>query len=195
MEEVWPIVAAARPDTRMTVVGRNPPATLVTRALQKALPWRFTGFVEDIRPEVLAGDVSVIPLRVGSGTRLKAFEAMALGRPVVSTALGVEGLAVVPGEHCLIADTPKAFATEIIRLLADAELRRRIAASARSLLEQCFSWQVVGRQFEWICQRTIDRGHPSVQHQNHCAPAFPPGEARGCSAGGPQGLPPRYPSF
>lgn len=164
MEEVWPIVGAARPDARMAVVGRNPPAGLVARALQKGLPWRFTGFVDDMRPEVLTGDVSVIPLRVGSGTRLKTFEAMALGRPVVSTTLGVEGLAVVPGEHCLIADTPQAFATEIIRLLADAALRKRVAASARRLLEeQRFSWQAVGRQFESICQRTIDRGRQSVQ--------------------------------
>lgn len=165
MEEVWPIVAATRPDARMAVVGRNPPAALVARAARKGLPWRFTGFVDDIRPEVLSGDVSVIPLRVGSGTRLKAFEAMALGRPVVSTALGVEGLAVVPGEHCLIADTPEAFATEIIRLLADAELRGRLAASARGLLEQRFSWQAVGRQFELVCQRTLDHGRrlPSRQ--------------------------------
>ena len=73
----------------------------------------------------------MIPLRVGSGTRLKTFEAMALGRPVVSTTLGVEGLAVVPGEHCLIADTAETFGAEIIRLLADAQLRSRLAASAR----------------------------------------------------------------
>lgn len=160
MNEVWPIVAAARPDAQMVVVGRNPPATLVAEAARKGLPWRFTGFVDDMRPEVLAGDVSVIPLRVGSGTRLKTFEAMALGRPVVSTTLGVEGLAVVPAEHCLIADTAESFATEIIRLLADARLRSRLAASARGLLEQQrFSWQAIGRQFESICHRTIDRGH------------------------------------
>ncbi len=158
MDEVRPIVAAARPDARMVVVGKNPPPSLVARAAQKGLPWRFTGFVDDIRPEVLAGDVSIIPLRVGSGTRLKAFEAMALGRPVVSTALGVEGLAVVPDEHCLVADTAEAFAAQILRLLADARLRRRLSGSARDLLERCFSWQSIGRQFESICQRTIDRG-------------------------------------
>jgi glycosyltransferase involved in cell wall biosynthesis len=148
----------------MAVVGRNPPATLVAEAAKKGLPWRFTGFVDDMRPEVLAGDVSVIPLRVGSGTRLKTFEAMALGRPVVSTTLGVEGLAVVPGEHCLIADTAEAFAAEIIRLLADAQLRGRLAASARRLLEeQRFSWQAIGRQFESICRRTVARGRHSVR--------------------------------
>lgn len=160
MNEVWPIVAATRPDAQMVVVGRNPPATLVAEAARKGLPWRFTGLVADMRPEVVAGDVSVIPLRVGSGTRLKTFEAMALGRPVVSTTLGVEGLSVVPDEHCLIADTAEAFATDLLRLLADARLRRRLAASARGLLEQQrFSWTAIGRQFESICHRTIDRGH------------------------------------
>jgi glycosyltransferase involved in cell wall biosynthesis len=158
MDEVWPIVGAARPDARMAVVGRNPPATLVAEASKRGLPWRFTGFVDDMRPEVLAGDISVIPLRVGSGTRLKTFEAMALGRPVVSTTLGVEGLDVVPGRHCLVADSPEDLAGEIIRLLADAELRTRIAGAARELLEeQRFSWAAIGRQFESICQRTIGR--------------------------------------
>jgi glycosyltransferase involved in cell wall biosynthesis len=128
---------------------------------RKSLPCRFTGFVDDIRPAVLAGDVSVIPLRVGSGTRLKAFEAVALGRPVVSTPLGIEGLAVEPGKHCLVADTAAAFAADIVRLLEDADLRCCLAGAARGLLEERFSWASVGRQFEAICRRTIARrpGH------------------------------------
>lgn len=128
---------------------------------RKSLPCRFTGFVDDIRPAVLAGDVSVIPLRVGSGTRLKAFEAVALGRPVVSTTLGIEGLAVEPGKHCLVADTAAAFAADIVRLLEDADLRCCLAGAARGLLEERFSWASVGRQFEAICRRTIARrpGH------------------------------------
>jgi len=154
MDEVWPHVAAARPDARMLVVGRNPPPALVARAQQAKLPWRFTGFVDDIRPHVLAGDVSVIPLRVGSGTRLKAFEAMALGRPVVSTALGVEGLSVEPDTHFLAAESGPAFAAAILQVLADAKLRERLARAARMLLEERFSWAQVGRQFEAICLRT-----------------------------------------
>ena len=154
MDQVWPHVAAARPEVRMLVVGRNPPASLVARAGQLGLPWSFTGFVDDIRPHVLRGDVSVIPLRVGSGTRLKAFEAMALGRPVVSTALGVEGLSVVPDSHFLSAESGADFAAAILRVLADAGLRRRMAQAARTLLEDRFSWEQVGRQFEAICVKT-----------------------------------------
>lgn len=154
MDEVWPLVVVRQPDARMLVVGRRPPAALVAKAERRKLAWRFTGFVDDIRPHVLAGDVSVIPLRVGSGTRLKAFEAMALGRPVVSTSLGVEGLAVEPNRHFLAADTAELFAAAIVRLIEDAALRQCLVQAARSLLEARFSWSAIGRQFEAICRRT-----------------------------------------
>ncbi|MDE2005635.1 MAG: glycosyltransferase [Rhodospirillales bacterium] len=157
MDEVWPLVIARRPDARTRVVGRNPPAALVARAKRLGLAWEFTGFVEDIRPHVLAGDVAVIPLRVGSGTRLKAFEAMALGRPVVSTALGMEGLDVVAGTHFLPAETAPDFAAAILRLLNQPDLRRDLTAAARALLEERFSWSRIGRDFEQICRATMER--------------------------------------
>jgi glycosyltransferase involved in cell wall biosynthesis len=172
MDEVWPQVTAARPAAQALIVGRNPPASLVAKAARRGLRWRFTGFVDDIRPYVSQGEVSVIPLRVGSGTRLKAFEAMALGRPVVSTGLGVEGLGVTAEEHYLRADTAKDFAAAILRLLADAALRGRIATAARGLLEANFSWQQVAQQFEAICLRTLEQagrqdpcvtGEPSIR--------------------------------
>ncbi len=171
MDEVWPHVAAGRPDARMLVVGRNPPAPLVARARQSGLPWEFTGFVDDIRPHVLRGDVSVIPLRVGSGTRLKAFEAMALGRPVVSTALGVEGLSVLPGTHFLSAESGADFAAAILRALADAALRRHLAQAARALLEERFSWAQVGRQFEAICLETAGRPAADLTAKDGVQPA------------------------
>lgn len=151
MDDVWPIVTARRPDARMIVAGRNPPADLVQKAARQGLNWQFTGLVDDIRPWVLAGSASVIPLRVGSGTRLKAFESMALGRPVVSTTLGVEGLPIVPGKHFLAAETAEAFGDAIVRLLADPALRCRLAQDARSLLEENLSWAHIARQFEQIC--------------------------------------------
>lgn len=160
MNEVWPLLAAARPQARMLVVGRNPPSALVARAERQGLPWRFTGFVNDVRPHVLAGAVSVIPLRVGSGTRLKAFEAMALGRPVISTRLGVEGLAVQPGIHFVAAETAGEFAAAVAGLLGDAAQRRRLAKAARALLEERFSWAQVGRQFEAICLATAESRTP-----------------------------------
>ncbi len=150
IREVWPLVARSRPAARALIVGRNPTQDLL--ALARDLPFTFTGFVDDIRPHLASGDVSVIPLRVGSGTRIKAFEAMAMGIPVVSTRLGVEGLDIEAGEHFLAADDPAAFAAAILGLLGDAGLRSGVAAAARARLEQRFSWGEVARQFEAICE-------------------------------------------
>ncbi|NWG92407.1 MAG: glycosyltransferase, partial [Parvularculaceae bacterium] len=91
MDEVWPLVAARRPDASFAVIGKNPPRAMTEAAAAKGLAWRFTGFVDDVRDHA-RGTAYAIPLRVGGGTRIKAFEAMAMGVPVVSTALGVEGL-------------------------------------------------------------------------------------------------------
>ena len=155
LDDVWPLIARARPDARAVIVGRNPPAALVAKAQNRGLPWRFTGFVDDIRPHIAAAQVSVIPLRVGSGTRIKAFEAMALGRPVVSTKLGVEGLDITSNEHFLAADSAADFAGAILRLFDDAALRNRLAQAARARLEERFSWVHVARQFEAICLRAM----------------------------------------
>ena len=154
MAEVWPIVRARRPNVRGIGVGRNPSEAL--RAQGAKVGWSFTGYVDDVRPHVRAADVSVIPLRVGSGTRLKAFEAMASGRPMVSTTLGVEGLNVTPGEHLLVADDAAAFAAAILRLLDDDALRLGTARAARALVEAKFGWNVVARAFEAICQETLE---------------------------------------
>jgi glycosyltransferase involved in cell wall biosynthesis len=157
MDEVWPLVAGARPKAKAVIVGRNPPMELTERTRERNLPWKFTGFVDDVRPYVAEGHVYVIPLRVGSGTRIKAFEAMAMGRPVVSTSVGVEGLDVTPGEHYLAADSARHFAAAILHLLDDAALRDRVARAARARVEERFSWSHVARQFEAICLRAMER--------------------------------------
>lgn len=151
MQEVWPRVVAARPRARALLVGRNPAAALVERARALRFDWTFTGYVDDVRPHVARAHVYVVPLRVGSGTRIKVFEAMAMGRPVVSTGLGVEGLDVTSGEHFLAADDAPAFAAAVLRLLDDAALRLRLAGAARARVEERFSWAHVARRFEEIC--------------------------------------------
>ncbi|MBK5930563.1 glycosyltransferase [Halochromatium salexigens] len=156
MEEIWPCVAEQRPQARVTIVGRNPSPALVERARRLRLPFRFTGFVDDIRPEVAGAAAYIIPLRVGGGTRIKAFEAMAMGIPVVSTALGVEGLPVTPDEHYLRADTSTEFADALVQLLEDQELRRSLSRAARAYVEEYFSSQAVAQRFEEICLRTLE---------------------------------------
>jgi glycosyltransferase involved in cell wall biosynthesis len=154
LEQVWDRVAREVPGARFKVIGRNPPAHLIEKARAKGLPWDFTGFVDDVRPHVRGCSAYAIPLRVGGGTRLKAFEAMALGCPVVSTSIGVEGLPVEPGRHYLRADTAPDFAAALVRLLREAALRERLAREARRHVEESFSCLRVARTFEEICDRT-----------------------------------------
>ncbi len=152
MDQAWPLVLQARPQACALIVGRNPPPALVAAAPPSM---SFTGTVDDIRPHVARAHLAVIPLNVGSGTRIKAFEAMAMGRPVLSTTIGVEGLDVVPGRHLLIADDAPAFAAAILTLLDDGALRRSLVTAARTLLEERFSWAQVARQFEAICHKAL----------------------------------------
>jgi glycosyltransferase involved in cell wall biosynthesis len=157
LDEVWPLISARVPSASMSVVGRTPPKALVARASAQSDRWSFTGYVDDIRPHVSGAAAFVIPLRVGGGTRIKAFEAMALGCPVVSTTIGVEGLPLTPGEHYLRADTAAETAAAVASLLENRDLRQRMAAVARDYIETNFSFRVAASTFEDICLRAIKR--------------------------------------
>ena len=158
LDEIWPRIVRARPRAEACIIGRDPPEALQRAARERGYAWRFTGFVDDVRPSVRAAHLSVIPLRVGSGTRIKAFESMALGRPVVSTTVGVEGLAVVPGQHLLVADDAEGFAASVLRLLDEPALGLQLASAARALLQERFSWSQVATQFEAICAAAMQEG-------------------------------------
>jgi glycosyltransferase involved in cell wall biosynthesis len=101
-----------------------------------------------MRPYLAESSVAVVPLRSGSGTRLKILEALAMERPVVSTTIGVEGLEVVDEQHLLIADQPAAFAAAVLRLLEDRVLAKRLAAEGRALVERRYRWDAIGTQWQ-----------------------------------------------
>jgi glycosyltransferase involved in cell wall biosynthesis len=98
-----------------------------------------------------------VPLRIGGGTRLKIFEAMAMGKAVVSTTVGAEGLPVRDGENIVLADTPGDFAASVISLLHDSNQRRRLGASARALVQEKYSWRKVTESFAQALQDVINR--------------------------------------
>lgn len=155
IDAIWPQVTSAEPRARLVVVGRNPPDTLVARYAAAGSGVEFTGFVDDVRPFVRRGDVYAIPLRIGGGTRIKAYEAMAMGVPIVSTALGVEGLPVNDGEHLTLADDPASFAAAIVALFGNHERRCTLATAARTLVEVNFGAKQVASIFERICLDTL----------------------------------------
>ena len=163
LREVWPLIVKDRPSARTIIVGRNPPDHLVSSA--GAYPGiQFTGFVDDIRPHMAAADVAVIPLRVGGETRIKAFEAIAMGRPVVSTLVGVEGLGLEPGTHFLAADTAQLFADAVLRLLGNAGLRQQIADSSYAFIKEKCTWTGVARNFEEICLSALAEKRAPALH-------------------------------
>ncbi len=125
-------------DVRFVVAGRAP-AEEVRRRLERVSGVEFTGWVPDIRPLLARAAVCVVPLRIGSGTRLKILEAAATARPVVSTTIGAEGLQFAEGSEILIADAPQDFAVAIAALLSDPPRRRVLGAAARRKAEQVYS--------------------------------------------------------
>lgn len=153
--EILPRIRAVVPDAEFLGIGRNPPAAL--RALAENDPRiRLTGTVPDVRPHMAEAAIMVLPLRVGGGTRIKVYEAMAMGTPVISTSIGVEGLDCEHGRNVLIADNADDFAAAVIRLLRDPQQSATIAAEARRHVAENYSWNVVAGIFSRYCEETVD---------------------------------------
>jgi glycosyltransferase involved in cell wall biosynthesis len=132
VRDTWPQVRAGRPDATLTSVGRDDhPSAAECRAAPGV---HLTGWVPEIDPFVQESRLLVVPMRAGSGMRVKVLEAMARGLPVVSTSVGCEGIGVVPGHHLLVADTPKTFADAVLRVLSDDTLAATLARNARALV-------------------------------------------------------------
>lgn len=152
MDDIWPRIVAEIPDARMTVVGRAPPESLVDASQGHGDAWTFTGFVDDVRNHLSGAAVSVIPMRIAGGTRLKVYESMAMGPVVVSTKIGVEGLPVTPGVHCEVVDDAAGFAETVVRLLRDATRRAAMSKAAREYVQRNFGYQVAAAAFEQACE-------------------------------------------
>ena len=164
LDEVWPQLRARYPALTLRIVGPSPPEAITRRAGPDIV---VTGFVPDVRVELERATVAIAPLRVGGGTRLKIVEAMAMGKAIVSTTIGAEGIDVTAEEDILLADEPGAFADQVGRALDDAALRRRLGVAARRLVERRYSWAASVEKLEGFYRRLLA------------------GEARPLIAGGP----------
>jgi glycosyltransferase involved in cell wall biosynthesis len=159
--QILPLIQKRIPEVTFWVVGRKPTRKVV--ALKQSQPRiHITGAVDDIRPYVHDASAYVVPLRIGSGTRIKIFEAMAMGMPVVSTSIGAEGLPVSHGANILLADSPSEFADNAVALLTQSDLRDRIGDAARSLVERGYGWPTVTNVVENVLQRVADKSSRRV---------------------------------
>ncbi|MBI3287335.1 MAG: glycosyltransferase, partial [Chloroflexi bacterium] len=145
-ERVWPRVREQLPEARFVVVGRNPSPRL--RALRVDPRAVVTGTVPDVRPYLRQAQLYVVPLRMGGGTRLKVLEAMAMGKPIVSTSLGCEGIDLIPGRELIVADRAEDFSQWVIDLWQDEWRRRELARRARQLVEERYDWRGIAPRLE-----------------------------------------------
>ncbi|MGQ9454979.1 MAG: glycosyltransferase family 4 protein [Armatimonadota bacterium] len=142
--KIFPMIRRALPDCTFTIAGQKPPGVIQDLARDPAV--RVTGYVDDVRVVAASCGVFIVPLRSGSGVRVKILDALAMGLPVVATSIGAEGLVVRSGEHLLIADEPQQFAQAVISVLTDRQLAERLGMQGRELVEREYSWEVVGRR-------------------------------------------------
>ena len=148
--EIMPLVAKQVSDVRLVVVGRNPSVALKELAAMRG-DIVITGRVEDVRPFIEEARCYVVPIRIGGGTRLKIFEAMAMEKPVVSTKIGAEGLPLTPGTDLLIADSPQSFAAAVVEVLMNDDAAAALGARAAAVVREKFGWDRVAERFSTLC--------------------------------------------
>lgn len=157
LDQILPLLRQQVPDATLTIVGRNPSDSLRRRASAEQ-GVTLTGTVPDVRPYLASAAAFVVPLRVGGGTRLKIFEGMAMGLPVVSTTIGAEGLPVRHGQDILIADDAPGLASSLAGVLLDRAAAGRLGADAAALVRREFSWDSAATRFLALCDSVVDRG-------------------------------------
>lgn len=145
LDDIFPLIRKRVPDAKVYIVGNRPPMELSRRASADVV---VTGYVDDVRPFIDRASVYIVPLRMGSGTRLKILEAMAMQIPVVTTSIGCEGIEVGHGTNAFLESAPEAFADRVVRLMKDADLRRTTVRSAYDLVSSRYDWSIVGEQVE-----------------------------------------------
>ena len=149
--EIWPAIKADVPNARLRIVGRNPDRRVKKWAGESI---EVTGRVPSVVEYLQQSVVVIVPLRIGGGTRLKIYEAMATAKAVVSTTVGAEGLDVTHGRDIMLADDPGSFAQAVIMLLRDRELRGRYERAAAETAARC-DWPAIGERFEHVLQSVV----------------------------------------
>jgi polysaccharide biosynthesis protein PslH len=141
VSQVLPHLQALIPDVKFVAAGRNPPESM--RNLGQVPGVVITGSLPDIRPVIAEAALCVVPLRIGTGTRLKILEAAAMGKAIVSTRVGAEGLEFTDGSEIVLADEPQHFAREVASLLNSPERAQALGAAARRLTEEQYSMKAL----------------------------------------------------
>ncbi|MBA4313286.1 MAG: hypothetical protein C0417_11730 [Chlorobiaceae bacterium] len=163
LDTIFPIIQKTIPDIKIYIVGNNPPKNLLSRASNNIV---ITGFVDDVRPYINRSSVYVVPLRMGSGTRLKVLEAMSMRIPIVTTSMGCEGINVVDNESVLIANEPESFAESVIKLLNNKNLRQTLTENGFELMKSKYEWSVIGNDLERTLQTLVNNKNKYLKYSS-----------------------------
>jgi len=158
-EEVWPRVIQRVPAARLSIVGRRPVGE-VRRLTDAGRGVSLHPDVPDTQPFLAAARAAVVPIRIGSGSRVKALEAMASGRPVAATTVGLEGIEVSAGVHALVGDAPGQLAAAVVRLLEDDATAEQVGAAGRALVESRYAWESIGSRYALELSEIVRTGSP-----------------------------------
>jgi glycosyltransferase involved in cell wall biosynthesis len=153
-KEIYPSIKETFPDVKLYIVGKDPSEEIIQMTRDTSVI--VTGYVEDLRPYLARASVVTLPVH-GYGIKTRILEAMAMGKPVVTSSEGIHGIDVTPGENIIIADDPEEFAQRVIELLNDKELRNRIGANARKLMEEEYSWEKMTDMLNEVFQRVVNK--------------------------------------
>jgi glycosyltransferase involved in cell wall biosynthesis len=148
IQEVFPLIRQQVPAAKLTIIGKSPPKDFLKLAANPESGIVTTGFVPNLDPYFAESAVTVVPVRAGGGMRVRILEAFARAVPVVTTTVGAEGIDARPGVEVSIADSPSEFASAVIRILQDKELRERLAVNGRRLAEEKYDWHVVLKELD-----------------------------------------------
>lgn len=169
-ERILPLIKERHPDVRFRIVGPVGPGPVMDLRKQGV---EVKGFVDDLLPEIESAAVVVVPLRIGGGTRLKIIEAMAMGKPIVSSRIGAEGIDVEHEKDILLSDDPREFADHVCRVLGDPELAERLGRAARQTVVEAYSWRASAEKMEALFEELLEArpGEERSPAQRRPAPA------------------------
>lgn len=172
LQDIWPDIRAAYPAATLQLIGQTPEEDRAR--YERVSGVACLGFVPDVRPHVAEAGCCVVPLRVGGGTRLKILDAWAMGKAVVSTSLGCEGLETVDGDNILVRDDPKDFARAVVDVLSDAGLRNKLERNARKTAERRYSWDSIGERLRAAYRDITESRFGRADEPNRPAATLPP---------------------
>lgn len=152
---IYPLIKEKIPEIKLYIVGKDPSKEILSLARDRSVV--VTGYVEHMRPYLARATVITLPISFGYGVKTRILEAMAMGKSVITTSEGIHGIDVTPGKDIIIADDPKEFVRRVIELLSDKELREKIGANARKLMEEEYSWEKMTDKLNHIFRKVINK--------------------------------------